>query len=263
MKNHSNLSYMMIRGWNVRYSEIVKEFGFNKNQDYESAFLLDSMIREPVPIEKIKGIINGKDVFVVGAGPSLASSIDILKKFKKNPKIVADSAVHILIKNGITPDIVVTDLDGNEQALKKIGKTKTVMIVHAHGDNITKLHLVENFKNVLGTTQGKPFNKLFNFGGFTDGDRCVFLAHAFNAKKIILFGMDFENKIGFFSNTKKTDLRIKRKKLRWAKILLEWVAKKSNCKFYTTSKAIKGVKKIRFKYLVYIILFYRFFIYLL
>ena len=238
---------MMIRGWDVRYSEIVKEFEFSKKQDYESAFLLDSMIKEPIPIEKIKSIINGKDVFVVGAGPSLSSSIDALKKFKKNPKIVADSALDILIKNGIIPDIVVSDLDGDEKALKKIGKTKTVMIVHAHGDNITKLHLVENFKNVLGTTQGKPFNKLFNFGGFTDGDRCVFLAHAFNAKKIILFGMDFENKIGIFSKTKKTDLRIKRKKLRWAKILLEWLAKKSNCEFYTTSKVIKGVKKIHLK----------------
>ena len=237
----------MISGWNTQYSEIVKEFGFDKKQDYESAFLLDSMIRDPVSIEKIKKIINGKDVFVIGAGPSLSSSISSLKKFKKNPKIAADSSVHILIKNGIIPDIVVSDLDGDEKSLKKIGKTKTVMIVHAHGDNITKLHLVENFKNVLGTTQGKPFNKLFNFGGFTDGDRSVFLAHAFHAKKIILFGMDFENEIGVFSKTKKTDIKIKRKKLRWAKILLEWLSKKSNCDLYTTSKYIKGFKKICFK----------------
>ena len=57
------------------------------------------------------------------------------------------------------------------------------MVVHAHGDNIEKIHLVKNFKNCIGTTQTKSFGKLHNFGGFTDGDRCVFLANHFKAKK--------------------------------------------------------------------------------
>ena len=71
-----------------------------------------------------------------------------------------------LVDNGIKPDIIVTDLDGDENVLKKIGRTKTIFVVHAHGDNIDKLELMKNFKNCLGTTQSKPFGNLHNFGGF-------------------------------------------------------------------------------------------------
>ena len=87
--------------------------------------------------------------------------------------------------------------------MKKIGKTKSIFVVHAHGDNIQKLEFVKNFKNCIGTTQSTPFDKIQNFGGFTDGDRGVFLANHFQAKKIILFGMDFGERIGKFSETKK------------------------------------------------------------
>ena len=40
---------------------------------------------------------------------------------------------------------------------------------------------VKEFANVVGTTQTEEFGKMKNFGGFTDGDRCVFLAEFFNA----------------------------------------------------------------------------------
>ena len=247
MKTYANLSYMMIRGWFSRYSEIIREFGFSKRQDQEAAYMLNSIIKNPVPIKKIQSILKGKTVFVIGSGPSLGSSISMLKKYKKNPKIVADSALKILVQNKIFPDIVVTDLDGDERSLKIVGNTKSVMIVHAHGDNIARLHLAENFKNCIGTTQGKTLGNLFNFGGFTDGDRAVFLANAFDAKKIILFGMDLENKIGKFSKTKILDKKIKRKKLHKAKMLLQWLSTKSRCELFTTSKPIPGFKKIQYK----------------
>ncbi len=187
MTRRYNLSDMTIIGWNTRYSEILKEFGYSKKQDLESAWLLDSILKKNVSVNKLKKIILGKSVFIIGAGPSLSSSIPTLKKFKKLPKIAADSAIDELLENKIRPDVIVTDLDGDEKSLKKVGKTNTIFVVHAHGDNITKLNLVENFKNCLGTTQTKPVGKLYNFGGFTDGDRCVFLANYFGAKKIILF----------------------------------------------------------------------------
>ncbi len=74
--------------------------------------------------------------------------------------------------------------------------------------------MVKEIKNCIGTTQTTPFNKIQNFGGFTDGDRGVFLASHFEAKKIILFGMDFGKQIGKFSNTKKSDRDTKLKKLK-------------------------------------------------
>ena len=238
---------MVISGWNLRYLEILKEFNYDKKQDLESTIILDSILKESKIIQQIKEMINSKSVFVIGSGPSLEFAIPFLKKFKKTILIVADSATKPLIENGIKPDIVVTDLDGDEKILKKIGKTKTIFVVHAHGDNKLKLQLVKNFKNCIGTTQTNPFGKIQNFGGFTDGDRAVFLASHFDAKKIILFGMDFGNKIGRFSNTKFSEKKIKLKKLEKGKILLEWLAKKSKSELFTTSNPIVGFKKIEFQ----------------
>jgi len=238
---------MAIAGWEKKYSEIIREFNYNEQQDYESAILLNFILKNPTPLKKIRKIISRKSVFVIGAGPSLSASIPILKKFPKIPKIVADSAAKPLFENKIKFDILVTDLDGDEKLLKKIGKTNSIFVTHAHGDNIAKLQLIENFKNCLGTTQTKPLGKIQNFGGFTDGDRCVFLANYFGAKNIILFGMDFGKIIGKYSETKKSEKNIKIKKLRRAKKLLEWLATKRKNGLYTTSKPIKDFKKICFK----------------
>jgi uncharacterized Rossmann fold enzyme len=107
--------------------------------------------------------------------------------------------------------------------------------------------MVKKIKNCIGTTQTEPFNKIQNFGGFTDGDRGVFLASYFDAKKIILFGMDFGTRIGKFSNTKKSDRKIKLKKLKIAKDLLIWLSSITKSELFTTSMPIKGFKKIPYK----------------
>jgi len=234
----------MISGWSKKYSEILYEFRYSEKQDTESAIILESILRKPVSIKKIKNMIKGKTVFVIGAGPSLSLAIPVLKNFKKTLKIAADSAVKFLVENGINPDIVVTDLDGDEESLIKVGKTDSIFVVHAHGDNIAKLCLAENFKNCIGTTQSKPFKKIQNFGGFTDGDRAVFLASHFDAEKIVLFGMDFGKEIGKYSQTKVAEKKTKLKKLRKAKSLLEWLAKKTRSQLFTTSSPIKGFEKI-------------------
>ena len=235
---------MVISGWNKKYSEIRKEFRYSEKQDKESAIILNSILGKNILDKKIREKIAGKTVFVVGAGPSLSSAIPILKKFKKVVKIVADSAVKPLIENGIKPNIVVTDLDGDEDSLIKVGKTDSIFVVHAHGDNISKLHLAENFKNCIGTTQTNPFKNIQNFGGFTDGDRAVFLASHFNAKKVILFGMDFGKRIGRYSQTKAPEREIKLKKLRKAKLLLEWLSENTRSQLFTTSSKIRGFEKI-------------------
>ncbi len=68
----------------------------------------------------------------------------------------------------------------------------SLFVLHAHGNNFDQiLKYTNKFNKILGTTQSKPFSNLYNFGGFTDGDRAVFLAIALNAEKIILAGMDF------------------------------------------------------------------------
>ena len=237
----------MISGWKTRYSDILKQFKYSEKKDKQSAVILDSILKKSNIERKILGLIKGKTVFVIGSGPSLSTAIPKLKNFKKSIKIVADSAVKPLVENMIIPDIVVTDLDGDENILKNISKTKSIFVVHAHGDNVEKLEFIKNFKNCIGTTQTKPFGKIQNFGGFTDGDRSVFLASYFGAKKIILFGMDFGDRIGKFSNTKKSERKIKIMKLKRGRLLLEWLSEFTNSELFTTSKPIKGFKKISFK----------------
>ena len=237
---------MTIVGWESKYREILKDFGYSRKKDIQSCKLLDSLLPKKTRIAEIKDLIEKKPVFVVGAGPSLPSSISILKKHKKITKIVADGATKAIIENGLKPDIVVTDLDGDIKSLKKAGRTNTIMVVHAHGDNSEKIHFVKNFKNCIGTTQTKPMGKIHNFGGFTDGDRCVFLANHFKAKKIILLGMDFGTRIGKYSKTRVISRTTKIKKLRRGKKLLEWLAQKSESKLYSTTK-IRGFTKINFQ----------------
>jgi len=233
---------MTIVGWDSKYKKILKDFGYSRKKDIQSCKLLDSLLPKKASVVKIRDLIENKPVFVIGAGPSLPSCISILKKYKKITKIVADGATKAIIENNLKPDIIVTDLDGDIKSLKKAGRTNTIMIVHAHGDNTEKIHLVKYFKNCIGTTQTKSVGKVHNFGGFTDGDRCVFLASHFKAKKIILLGMDFGTRIGKYSKTRVLNRTIKIKKLRRGKKLLEWLAKKSESQLYSTTK-IKGLTK--------------------
>ena len=243
----------MILGWKRRYQSILKELSYSEKKDKESAVILDSILKKNSNNQKIIKLIQGKTVFVIGSGPSLSFAIPKLKKFKKSIKIAADSSLKPLLENGIVPDIIVTDLDGDEDAIKKLSKKKSKFVIHAHGDNIKKLQMVKEIKNCIGTTQTTPFNKIQNFGGFTDGDRGVFLASHFEAKKIILFGMDFGKQIGKFSNTKKSDRDTKLKKLKIGEELLIWLSTITKSELFTTSRSIEGFKKISYKELDIII----------
>ena len=244
---------MMILGWKKRYREILKELNYSEKKDKESSIILNSILKKTNVDKKITSLIKGKTVFVIGSGPSLASAIPKLKNYKKIVKIVADSSIKPLVANGIIPDIIVTDLDGDIKILEKIGKTNSIFVVHAHGDNIEKLDFAKKFKNCIGTTQSIPFDKIKNYGGFTDGDRGVFLANHFQAKKIILMGMDFGEQIGKYSETKKSDRKIKIMKLKRGESLLKWLSSFTKAELFTTSKSIEGFKKISYKELDIII----------
>jgi uncharacterized Rossmann fold enzyme len=246
MTKPDNFRVLTIPGWDLQYRKILDEFDYSEKKDQLAAGVLDLVLQRRFPVSKLKKRISGKPVFVVGAGPSLDSAILVLKKYKDTIKICADTALEPLVKNGILPQIVVTDLDGDMDLIAKIAN-KAIIIVHAHGDNITKLWLAKDFKNCIGTTQSHEVGNIYNFGGFTDGDRCVFLSEFFGAAKIFLFGMDFGPKIGRHSRTKKSDEYLKRKKLRRGKLLLEWFAPKANAQLFTLGKPIKGFQKITYR----------------
>ncbi|WP_101477023.1 6-hydroxymethylpterin diphosphokinase MptE-like protein [Candidatus Nitrosotalea bavarica] len=236
---------MTLNGWEKKYQKILNEFDYDRSKEIRSANILNSLLKTRLGLSRLEKKIKNKTVFIIGAGPSLGISLPYIKKFKNFTKIVADGVTQALIENKIRPDIVVTDLDGNMEYLKKASDLKSVMIVHAHGDNINKLPHAISFRYCIGTTEDKPFGKIRNFGGFTDGDRCVFLANHFGASKIILIGMDFGIHIGKYSKVETYNKSLKLKKLKKGKSLLEWLAQKSNSDLYTTSQSIIGFKNIK------------------
>ena len=86
-----------------------------------------------------------------------------------------------------------------------------------------------------------PLENVYNFGGFTDGDRCVFLAEEFGAKKIVLVGMDFGASIGKYSKEEVKDPELKKRKMQAGKRLLEMLAKQSRSQLLDTNKKpVKG-----------------------
>jgi 2-amino-4-hydroxy-6-hydroxymethyldihydropteridine diphosphokinase len=236
---------MTLDGWHQKYLEILKEFNYDRSKEIRSAKILSSFLKNRFQLDTIEKKIKNKTVFVIGAGPSLDASLSYIKKFKGFTKIVADGATQALLENNIVPDIIVTDLDGNIEYLKRSSESKSIMVVHAHGDNIRRLPFAISFRYCIGTTEDKPFGKIRNFGGFTDGDRCVFLANHFKASKIILVGMDFGTRIGRYSKEGVYNKSIKIKKLSKGKSLLEWLASKSDVDLYTTSSPISGFKNIK------------------
>ncbi|MEL4304971.1 6-hydroxymethylpterin diphosphokinase MptE-like protein [Methanococcoides sp. LMO-2] len=204
---------MDFKKWEPVYEKILEDFEFSREDDENSATLLSHLLVGPTTVDTstLEELISGKDALVCGNAPKL--EIDLKEvNIEDYVIIAADGATAHLMDNGIVPHIIVTDLDGDVEKEIEANQQGSIMVVHAHGDNTEKLlRYVPQFKNVIGTTQAEPFANIHNFGGFTDGDRCVFLAHEFNAKSITLVGFDFYDK---------NVTEMKEKKLKWAQRLL-------------------------------------------
>jgi uncharacterized Rossmann fold enzyme len=218
---------MFYKDWKPIYEKIAKDFNFQLENEKNSVGLLEKLLNNKniVSIKELDNLLKNKEVVVFGAGPSLDKSIGLHKnKINNCVKISADGATSALIKYDIFPDIIVTDLDGNINDQLNANSRGSVIIIHAHGDNISQIKkYVPKFKkNIIGTTQinPEPFENIYNFGGFTDGDRAVFLAAHFNSKKIQLIGFDFNSGIGKYSFPEKKDKHLKLKKLNWCKKLI-------------------------------------------
>jgi len=225
---------MFYKDWEPIYKKIAQDFNFQVRNDKKAADVLDELLQKKhlFSIKELEELIVAKEVVIFGAGPSLENLIlkhknEIVKKVK----ISADGATSALLKNDIFPDIIVTDLDG-EIADQVIANSKgSIAIIHAHGDNISEIKkFVPKFnKNIIGSTQIDPipYKNIYNFGGFTDGDRAVFLASHFKAKKIHLIGFDFDGIIGKYSYPEKKDIKLKLKKLKWCKYLIGLLMQKN------------------------------------
>ena len=224
--------------WETWYDEILNDFNFSKEDDVSTAEVLDKMLLDldMLSLEKLSDKVHNNrktDKFIVfGAGPSLKKNIIELKdNYDLNDYIMiaADGATTALVEERIVPDIVVTDLDGRIDDIFLVNNKDSAIVIHAHGNNLEEIvKYTPFFDDILGTTQAEPHGNLYNFGGFTDGDRAIFLAVELGASEILLAGMDFGDVVTQYSRPNNSNFLqkaddIKKKKLEYAERLTDWI----------------------------------------
>jgi uncharacterized Rossmann fold enzyme len=194
--------------WEPHYEEILAYFGFDRAADEEAARLLASLtVRDN--LLSLASITDGNVVTVCGNAPCLKTELDRIR----GVVFAADAAAEVLDAYGIRPDAIFTDLDGATDRFISLNRAGTIIVVHAHGDNMPLLrHWVPRFPGpIVATTQAAPLPGVHNFGGFTDGDRAVFAADELGASRVTIIGFDLDDE--------NVD-PLKRGKLFWARKLL-------------------------------------------
>ncbi|MFX1375025.1 MAG: 6-hydroxymethylpterin diphosphokinase MptE-like protein [Promethearchaeota archaeon] len=249
------------------YSKIRNDFDFDYQKDCKARDYLSQILKKKTHKWKLEHILKSfknqlvskQFILIYGCGPSLEESVDrILSKignifFSKFINLTADGSSILLRERNIKIDAIFTDLDG---ITKNEFKYSDFNVIHAHGDNLEKIKLFEEeilkYKNVIGTTQVEPLENVVNPGGFTDGDRIIYFIRNLIKpfQKIFLIGMDFKNIVGKYS---KLDIEsdqegnlTKKKKLRYAVELLEWINTKIINEIYFVNSDIISDK---FKYI--------------
>ncbi|WP_337860368.1 6-hydroxymethylpterin diphosphokinase MptE-like protein [Ferroplasma sp.] len=209
---------MNFQSWFPLYLQITDSLGINRNMDYRSSLILKKfMHNEDILLEKYRG----RNAFVVGNGPNMKNIGEIISE---GYVIVADSAIESYITMYGYPDIIVTDLDGNIDSIVDAYNKGSIVLVHAHGDNIEAIKkYAQIFQHGIATTQNIPMKYLYNYGGFSDGDRSAFLADELGAPVITLLGFDFKN-VTIKPYYDDTAISRKRIKLKWAEYLLTCLA---------------------------------------
>lgn len=245
---------MELSTWLPHYREIVKRLDLSWDEDQKAAEVLSALIDDNfTPLERLRAEIADRNVIVFGAGPSLIDDLEGLNRTSLLSKFVlvsADGATSALLeKVGTRPQVIATDLDGKVEDQIRASEEGSIVVVHAHGDNVPALRrYVPRFRRRLGSTQVEPRKGVYNFGGFTDGDRAVFLSLELGASALVLAGMDFGVSVGTYSKPQPYSLGLKVAKLSIGLELLEWLAADiTGIPLYNVTRKgvpIKGFKKI-------------------
>ncbi|MFX1516486.1 MAG: 6-hydroxymethylpterin diphosphokinase MptE-like protein [Promethearchaeota archaeon] len=226
--------------WKKSYIKIMDKLDFDKVADIQSVKLLETYFANSFPAKKEKillklNMIQQKPVIIAGAGPSLKEDFSRLfmdsyaNTFLSNFHVITvDGATTLFKQENVVPSIVVTDLDGDLAAISWAIQKGALTLIHAHGDNQQQISFFfKNYSNIIsqndvwGTAQCDPGRYLFNFGGFTDGDRAIFLAFHFQTPLIGLIGFDFGTRIGEYSTLNSPLQKKKSKKLAKFKIAID------------------------------------------
>lgn len=219
---------MRFSEWEHRYREIIERFGFSPSREEVSA---DWLARALSPQGSYPGrragrsdlrdLLDGRDIFVIGRGRG--GFPQTLREGRRGGQVVVacDGATTPCLARGLVPDLVVTDLDGRLPDEVRANRLGSLLMVHAHGDNLPVLRKwLDRFPGpVVGSCSARPRGPLLNFGGFTDGDRAVLLAESLGARSATLVRFDLAHP----AEGSGPAGRLKREKLRVAEEILREV----------------------------------------
>jgi 2-amino-4-hydroxy-6-hydroxymethyldihydropteridine diphosphokinase len=211
--------------WAPRYQEILSAFGFPREREELAARRLTALLPDAArhdPLRRISARLAGRTVIVAGRAPRLDAP-PLWRLPAEDPRIAviaADGATLRCLEGGVIPDVITTDLDGPVASEVAANARGSLVVIHAHGDNLPQLERwVPEFGGELaGSWAGPPQDGLLDVGGFTDGDRAAYLAEHVGARRILLWAFDFEKVDEAESAPRKLE------KLAWARRLLTQLA---------------------------------------
>ncbi len=209
---------MLFTEWEPVYEEIIADMGYSRYEDEACVrVLLSVTLNSDLVSDDEAGALVRRACTVFGNSPGLEE--DIARIGAEGTLIASGSAVGRLLALGMMPDVVVTDLDGDISAQLQASSRGALTLVHAHGNNAD---LVRAYAGLLEgpvalTTQSEPRDIVYDFGGFTDGDRAVCFARHFGCRRILLPGFDYEHPM----EKEGSDPEVKKRKLAWAKRIVE------------------------------------------
>ena len=205
---------MRFTDWEPVYTRILADMGYDRDGDESAVRILKAVTVncDLIDPDDIKERF-GSECTVFGDASCLED--DLARSRPIGTLVASGSSVGRLLAAGILPDIVVTDLDGDMEPQIDASSRGAISFIHAHGDNADAIReWAWRFEGpVVLTTQSRPESTVFDFGGFTDGDRAVCIAQEMGVRKVHLMGFDFDHprpKNG-------SDPAVKLRKLGWAK----------------------------------------------
>ncbi len=221
---------MEFAAWAPRYEEIRREFAFPMEAEERAARRLTELLPPPARtggLARAAERLRGREVVVVGLAPR-AGPPPIWRLASQQPAptvVAADGATAPCLDAGIVPAVIATDLDGPIPTEIAANRRGSLVVVHAHGDNLPALEeWVPQFPGALaGSWAGPPTDALLDVGGFTDGDRAACLAEHVGARRILLWGFEPEA----VEEASPAEAERKRAKLRWAGRILTDLARSS------------------------------------
>lgn len=209
---------MRLEDWLPLYHEICDDFGFDEAADLECAQQLSSVIgdrgADVLSCPRLSKL--PRSAVLCGCSESLGSDLEYVGG--ADLIVAADGATSTLMAADLSPVIIVTDLDGKVEDQIAANAQGSIVFVHAHGDNRDAIvRYGPMFAGpTVGTCQCAPVSGLFNFGGFTDGDRAACILSELGVTTIRLAGFDF----GRPSEKPGRSSEVKAMKLAWARRIL-------------------------------------------